>query len=258
MIQFQFLGTGAADYDWSKIGAPGIHGSAGTIIDGKILIDAGDCGYENLTRFQIDFDALNAIFFTHSHHDHFRPETVEKIRAARKTNQKLEIWASPEITRQLPSDAYHLHMIRPGTDFSCCGFQVTSLWASHPLGNFHEEPMHYLFQKEGKNMLYALDGAWMAARTRQLLTIRKIALDLIVWDATGYEEGHFRSFEHNDMGMIRLMLPALREWGIVTNDTTVILDHLARTLWPESQKEREAAVADDGCLVAYDGMEFAL
>lgn len=57
-------------------------------------------------------------------------------------------------------------------------------------------------------------------------------LDAIIWDGTGYEGAYFRSFVHNDMAMIRLMIPALREPGIIHEHTAVILDHLARTLWP--------------------------
>ena len=37
-MKIMFLGTGAADYDWSKYGQPGISGSTATLIDDHLQI----------------------------------------------------------------------------------------------------------------------------------------------------------------------------------------------------------------------------
>ena len=47
----------------------------------------------------------------------------------------------------------------------------------------------------------------------------------------------------------------LRNLNIVTPRTRIILDHLARTLWPATEEERRRKIAGTGFELAFDGME---
>ena len=38
-MKIQFIGTGAADFDWSEYGKPGVLGSTSTLLDDHVLID---------------------------------------------------------------------------------------------------------------------------------------------------------------------------------------------------------------------------
>ena len=50
-MKLQFIGTGAADFDWSRYGEKNISGSCATLIDDHILIDCGTTTAKALERF---------------------------------------------------------------------------------------------------------------------------------------------------------------------------------------------------------------
>ena len=105
-------------------------------------------------------------------------------------------------------------------------------------------------------MLYALDGGWFLTASYNYLRNQK--LDLAVLDATcGDYVGDYRMGEHNSIPMIRLMLPSLKKWGAIDDDTRIYLSHLAPKLHA-SHAETVELVAKDGLLVAYDGLEIQL
>ena len=74
-----FLGTEACDMDWSRYGEPGIYGSTQTLVNGRVLIDAGQTGYRSLGRFHVDPTALEELWFTHYHSDHCFPAEIAQI-----------------------------------------------------------------------------------------------------------------------------------------------------------------------------------
>lgn len=250
-MKLKFLGTGAADHCWDRYGDPDVRGSCQTLVDDSILIDAGATGRESLERFNIDPGSLTDLIITHSHSDHFRPEAVREIAEARKGQTPLVVHAAPEVLLRLDC-RYVPHLLEPGDIFEARGVTFTALPANHQCEDAREQPFHYLIEKDGRTVLYALDGAWLTTGERKLIGSRK--LDLIVWDATVAESGDWRSFEHNDLGMIDMMTAALRNTGTIDGDTWTVLNHMARTLWPEGRAAEELAAAH-GHILAYDGME---
>ena len=83
----------------------------------------------------------------------------------------------------------------------------------------------------------------------------QLRFDWVVTDCTMAESGDFRIFEHSDLDMVTHLMKTLRNLKIVDGDTRVVLDHLARTLWPESEAGRQARIAGTGFELAFDGME---
>ena len=79
-----FAGTGAADFPASRYGQPGVRGYACTLLNGKVLIDAGVTSYRALKRYGVDAAALEEIWFTHSHNDHCCSEALTALLAVRK------------------------------------------------------------------------------------------------------------------------------------------------------------------------------
>jgi len=260
-LPIRFLGTGAADHDWAHIGAPGVRGSASTLLNGKILIDAGATGRENLSRFGIDPATLTDLVITHTHSDHFDVGVIGALLAERGTDAApLGIWCSPEgialLREKLPEDSFVAHPLKAGDVFEIDGLRFTTLPSNHLIdARPEEQTFHYLIETPQGNILYALDGAWMTTRARKLIGERK--LRLIVWDATMEKAGDWRSFEHNDLEMIGMMIRALRNSGAVDESTVHVLDHLARTLWPP-EDEAEAIIEAKGYLMARDGMQLEL
>lgn len=78
-MKIQFIGTGAADFDWSEYGKPGVLGSTSTLLDDHVLIDCGPTVPAALARFNADAAEITDIVITHNHSDHFDMESVKKI-----------------------------------------------------------------------------------------------------------------------------------------------------------------------------------
>jgi len=130
------------------------------------------------------------------------------------------------------------------------GVTVESIDANHHPATF---PQHLVFTLGGKQLLYALDGAWFLTESYKYLKDRN--LDMMVIDATcGDYVGDYRMGEHNSIPMLRLMMPSLKTWGVINDGTKVYLTHLAPRLHLPHE-ETVALVAKDGMEVAYDGLE---
>ncbi len=259
-IQIRTLGTGAADYDWSRYGEPGIRGSTCTLVDHRILIDCGTSALRALDRFRIRRNGIDFLLITHSHSDHFVPKDIASLIASRGPDAKqLTVIASVQALKALLDETENFLPCPavPGKEFDLGkGLNVTVLPANHPLDDPHEIPVHYLFNTPGGWFLYALDGAWMTHPARQIIGEKK--LSMILWDATVVNGGDFRIFEHNDLDMISHMALTLRNMHVIVPETRIVLDHMARTLWPESEEACEKLAAERGFERAHDGQVFQL
>ena len=60
--------------------------------------------------------------------------------------------------------------------------------------------------------------------------------------------------EHNSIPMLRVMLPSLRTFGVIADNTKVYFSHLAPSLHA-SHSETEKIAVEMGAHVAYDGLE---
>jgi hypothetical protein len=81
---------------------------------------------------------------------------------------------------------------------------------------------------------------------------------MAVLDATcGESLTEWRIGSHNSLPMIRLLVPALKLWGVFDEETKIYLSHIAPKLHAPHQQIVEA-VREDGLLVAYDGLTVML
>jgi phosphoribosyl 1,2-cyclic phosphate phosphodiesterase len=260
LLVIRTLGTGASDHDWARLGEPGVRGSAGTLVDGRILIDCGYTGLANLTRAGVAPGAVTDLLITHSHGDHFQADEIGKVIEARGPGQPpLTVWAAPQaleaLEKKIPG-RYAGRPLAPGVAFEVGRCRVTALPANHALADLAERALHFLFETPCGTLLYALDGAWMLKEARQLIGKRR--LDMIIWDATMAKSGDVRIFEHNDLAMIGLMMQSLQATGCAGAKTVCVLDHIARTLWPADLREAERLAAERGWVLAADGLALEL
>lgn len=262
MKELLFLGTGAADWDMASADSRGF---AGLLIDGHILIDCGPGAF-----FWADaqhrsglFSEVDAVFFTHSHDDHFQTSCVQRL--MKESRKPVSFYGDPVFERLLPNEAKksffpldircHAH---PSVIIS--DYTVTAAEANH-LTEFPEEyAHHYLFEgADGKNFFIGYDGAWLLADTWNLLL--KKHLDLYLADATcGDSEvcrTNFRNFSHNNIYMLDLMYATLCANGVIDASTKFVLTHVAKTLYL-SREALEDAAARRGFLAAYDGLTLSL
>ena len=221
--------------------------SPGALLDGHILIDCGPHCLEALRIAGVKESEITDVVITHLHWDHYTPEHLAHI--AQNKTDPLTVWVAEESVLP-PMENVIVKPMRSLQPYEVRGgYTVTGLPSNHaPETN----PRFLLFEKEGKKILYATDGAWFMLETYYHL--QNAALDLLVLDATcGDYEGDFRIAEHNSIPMIRLMLPSLKTWGMITDNTEVYLTHLAPQLH-RSHAETVEIVKQDGVKVAYDGL----
>ena len=221
------------------------------LIGENYLIDCGMYVMESIRIAGVDMSKITDIFVTHLHADHFIADHVAQIAAGKE--KPLRLWVRRDA--QLPSidnvEIVYLPLHTPVTVSE--NMTVESMDANHDVDSF---PQHFIFTIGGKKLLYALDGGWFL--TSSYTYMKKSKVDMVVLDATcGDYEGEWRIGSHNTIPMIRLMVPSLKTWGVIHDETRIYLSHLAPKLHA-SHDETVELVAKDGLLVAYDGLEVQL
>lgn len=252
-MKILFLGTSACDYsmklkdEFENQFDFNARRSSSMIFNDRYLIDCGDHTLHSLRIAKVPYENITDIFITHLHSDHYNWENILTIAKSKKS--KLRVWVRKNATIP-PSDNVEIIKMSLWEKYvvskNCF---VTGLSANHDASAC---PQHFLFECEGKKMLYACDGAWFLNETWYRL--KEAQLDMLVLDATcGDYLGDYRIGEHNSIPMIRVMLPSLKQWGTIVDKTEVYLSHLAPSLHAPHHETVELVKAD-GVKVAYDGL----
>ena len=223
-MKITFLGTGAADWPLERPeGMQEFRRLSSALIDDVLLIDPGPQVCEALQTYGKQPENIKYILNTHSHGDHYCPETVE---ALEKTGA---VFVKPVCGEPLTLGKYTVHALH-GNHATCPG------------------TLHYLITDGEKTLFYGLDGAWLLYEEVQ--AIKALRPDFAVFDATvGEREGDFRIFEHNDLAMVLEMQKYLQQFI-----GTFCISHMARTLHTDHQTLCET-MKPHNILVAYDGFE---
>ncbi len=256
--QLLFLGTCACDYsprlatDCKDRFDLDARRASCLLINGRILVDCGPHCLDAMRIAGVDAGAVTDLLLTHLHSDHFNPENVQTLANLRqkKSGTSLNVRVSEEAVLP-PLTGVTVHRMKKFETYSLTdAIRVTGVDANHD-ADFY--PQHFVFEADGKKLMYATDGGWVRNSTYNYL--RNAALDALIIDATvGDYVGDFRMAEHNSIPMLRMMLPSMRTFGILKNGTRVILTHIAPSLH-KSHAETAKIVARDGMELAFDGME---
>lgn len=252
-MEILFLGTCACDYS-IKLKTEFVdkfdfnaRRSSSMFFNGRYLIDCGEHTLQSLRIAKIAYENITDIFITHLHSDHYNACNIAEIAKSKK--EKLRVWIRGDATIPEMENVEIIKMTVREKYTVADNCFVTGLLANHDTNVY---PQHFLFECEGKKMLYACDGAWFLNETWYHL--KEAQLDLLVLDATcGDYLGDYRIGEHNTIPMIRVMLPSMKRWGTITDTTEIYLSHLAPSLH-KSHKEMVELVKADGLKVAYDGL----
>ena len=256
-MELLFLGTCACDYskkletEYKDAFDFDARRSSCVLLDNRYLIDCGEHTLQALRIAKVDYSAITDIFITHLHSDHYNVKHIAEIAKGKK--EKLRVWCREDANIPQIDNVEVIKMAKTKKYEICAGFTVTGLLANHDEKAY---PQHLLFERENKSFLYACDGAWFLNETYYKL--RNLRLSLLVLDATsGDYLGDYRMAEHNSIPMIRLMLPSLKSWGTITEESQIYLSHLAPSLH-KSHKETVKIVSEDGLNVAYDGLKIEI
>lgn len=260
-MSVRFLGTGAADWN-----GPDNRGEqrrlSSILVDKNILFDFTASNIEMLPAGL----KPEVVFYTHSHNDHYHPESALKIGVRKvylsqtwfdiakadfeKASKKLNV-QMPELIPLYIGQAVHVN-----------GLRVTPLPASHATSKLFEQTLIYLIEKSEARVMYATDTAGIPAVAARLAGIDahdpngKPLTGLIMEATMGMDhDNDYRIFAHSSVGMVHRAVEVLQKTKryFPVNDQPVYLTHMARTLHG-TQAELDAALPYP-LKAAYDGLE---
>ena len=265
-MKLTFLGTGAADWDINAY-VPGqchrrfssvlIHSEA---MAGDLLIDPGPhiFHFAEQNGTPALYDNVRNVLVTHTHADHFTPETVERLCAGRDCT----LWGDPVCMKKLihslgAERASRIRFVETTVcrpfPYMIGGYTVYAMRSNHDSGDPTETTRLYVIGDGERMLYYGCDSAWIP--TASWNVIKDLPLNVMVLEATCGETARndWRIFEHNTLEMLELMLTTFRKYHYFAPDVRFYTSHMARTLHTDHETLK-AYLAPLGVTPAYDGM----
>lgn len=242
-----------------RLGGRNIRTRAQALVDGALLIDFPADTYDHVLRGGLDLAPVTDLLVTHSHPDHFyAPDLCLRAEpyALGLGASVLEVWGNARVHALFQMEAANnprlprsvrFHEIGPQDTFCTqSGHTVTALATDHMST---EAALNYLVRRGGRTLLYAHDTGVFPQETWAQLAGER--LDLLSLDCTAVT----RDWRRGHLGFpgVRQVCARLRDMGCLTDETRVILSHLAHT--EDLCHEEIVHLAQPlGMEVAYDGM----
>ena len=252
-FELLFLGTCACDFskrldsDCKERFDLDARRSSALLINDSFLIDCGPHTLDALRIAGKRAEDITDLFITHTHEDHYNPENISRLAAAKIT--PLRIWVR-EDARLCEFKNATVSRMKLFENYSVTDeLTLTAVPANHDQLFF---PQHFVFDNKGKKLFYGCDGGWLLNASYNYLKGAHLAVAVLDC-TTGDYPGDFRMGEHNSIPMIRLMLPSLKTVGAIDDTTAVLLSHLAPSLH-KPHAETVQIARSFGADVAYDGM----
>ena len=246
-MKLQFIGTGAADFDWSKYGEPGIKGSTSTLLDDHILIDCGTTVSKALKRFNIQSTDITAIVITHNHSDHFNIDVLKEM----TLSKEVCLYGSKEVCEKANGICKTVE-VSYGKTFTIGKYTFTAIPSNHSVDNFLEQTFLYIIEDDQKKLLYALDTVNITANALNYIDTR--CFDAIIWDATCSDDSFsWMNFYHSNVVSFRKIRHDLTAIKRLNENSIVIFNHRARQFWPATKEETLAIAKAENALAPEDG-----
>ncbi len=272
-MKLHYLGTAAAE-GWPALfcscpacaaaraaGGRNIRTRSQALLDGRLLIDFPADTYHHVLANGLDISEVQNLIITHSHEDHWYPDDLGCRYAwasnyDRESSPPLTVWGNATVGRdvQVFIDRYPAEnrlQYNPLTPFEPAvidGYTVTPLPANHDPAAL---PVIYQITDGEKTMLYCNDTGLPFDSVWEYWAANPVHFDLISLDCTCIvlpcRDGHM------GLGTNRELVDKMREYGLVDDTTTVVVNHFSHngcTIYDDLVKQ----VAPWGWLVSYDGM----
>jgi phosphoribosyl 1,2-cyclic phosphate phosphodiesterase len=233
------------------------------LLDGKILFDFPPDSYSHYVALgftAFDLPAINHVFITHSHMDHFFPEDLHLRRAPFVASQPIEtlhIYGNRTVERKI-LELQEEETRMPCNDFRYAkpfepieleDYRITPLPALH---DRNEECLFYAVEHGGKALLYAHDTGIFTEPVWEHFLKTKVCFNLVSLDCTTilHKDGN------NHMGIpdcidLRNRLLSI---NAANAKTVFVLSHFSHNGGLNHDDLCKAA-DKEGFTVSYDGME---
>ena len=246
------------------------------LLDRKNLIDCSPDLNAACSIFGEDMMDLRNIFITHTHEDHccFSNIGLLSMSVTRK-DVPVDVYLSEggyemlTKLRELLGDTYRyfdaagaldkglarLHPVKTYEPFEVDGYKIMAVETTHRVSE-RETAINYLFEKDGKKLLYACDTGIYPARSVEAL--RGARIDTLVMESTWGSRTDTSTASHLNCVAFLEMLEVFRENEIIRPDTAIYathinhkhdLDHDAMQAWYDANSKQKVTVAWDGLYV---------
>ena len=260
-IKVRFVGTGAAD--WRGPEADGyLRRNASMLADGKVLFDFTSTAADNIPEGVLP----GAVFFTHSHNDHYDPKATLELGVKRVYLG--ETWlerARGDFQKASESTGKPVPEIIPlslGQVVEQGGLKVTALPANHTSNYSDEQALIYLIEKDSTRLLYATDTAGLMALALAMAGVgqfsreRKFLTGIIMEATEGmeYKNDDMRLFSHSSIPQVEGIVKVLSDNRkyIPVEGQKVYLTHISKNQPRQDELDR---TVPEPLKVAYDGLE---
>ena len=260
-MKVTFLGTGAADWDIRAYrDGEFFRRNSSILINDDLLVDPNSHIFHFADKNGTPdlFKNVKNIIVTHSHGDHFTPETVEKL----CVGKDCRIWADPACKRKLirvlgEETAAKINFVetKRNRDYEIGDYKVTSLRSNHATEDPDEDTRLYLIEQDGRILYYGCDSAWIPTVSWNVIRekpVNAMVLELTCGETATYD---WRIFEHNTPEMLDIMLTMFKKYNLFAPDVKYYVSHLARTLHTDHEGLVEY-LKPRGVTPAYDGFSF--
>ena len=259
-----FLGTGAPD--WYKA-RDFIRHKTALLINEDLLIDPGPDVPAMMRAFGADFSKVRWILVSHSHGDHYDPQTLTFFPDAAVCGADTFGTVDPVPPHFTQLDAGKAVQIGP--------YRVLPVPANH---YGLRTALHFSIRDaSGKSFFYGHDGVWFTAEEFALLCAdckKEGPFDGMSFDSTtngmgaNGETAFFDRFEEDEVGKLELMShnnaamtialrDVCRDVGIAGTDTVCFCNHLAWHGYPDMETAQKV-FEPRGFTVPYDGFRMTI
>ncbi|MDE5897309.1 MAG: hypothetical protein K2H43_05820 [Clostridia bacterium] len=211
-------------------------------------------------RFGYDYTALDALFITHTHCDHFALDDLIQRFSCNSMNRMrevLQVFGNSEAVRRLEEampdaelkNSFSVRTLSNMQSASAGNYTITAFRSEHM---DTEESLIYLFSGQGKNYLHVVDSAEPLDCVYGYLSEHKIKLDAVALDCT-FALLKKEYFGHMNFTQNRRVKDRLTAIGAVREDTRFVLTHISHFAG-NTHDRLEQEVRPYGFEVAYDGL----